>query len=389
MRAIFIKALVVANVSFFAIAALVAFIVVFGAVLGAWLLDGAAQNPHDVAAGLKASALFFCFVFASAMIVAAIGAGYLAGRIARRRHVINGALASGVWTLMNVYELVHGPIFGDTTGAGVQIPKLLEVALLYGTPLFGAVGGFLARERDARLAAAGPAPAGAIRGASNVLRWLLAIAVAAAAYLVVLKLVGALEQAIGGGGVAFVLAVAIAIVLGTAVVPAHQRKAAGFMFIALAILIPAEEWMRNALSGGLEHRHSYDLLFNTLGAALAYVYCRSAFPAQFPSRPGAWWWLTSFDYAQWSPPERRARIALLLTALAVWIALFLLVDTMLAWAGVDAHVAAPAAALLSMVPAFVAARPIATPLFREVVRQADANAAVRLGARASGAAVRS
>lgn len=386
MRAISIKALVIANVSFFVIAALVVCVVVFGAVLGAAVLDG--ENPHDIAASLAASALFFGFAFASAMIVAATGAGYLAGRIARRHHVVNGALASGVWTLMNVYELVHGPVFGDTAGAGVQIPKLLEVVLLYGTPLFGAGGGLIARERDGRRAAAGATPARVMRGASDVLRWLLAIAVATAAYLLVLKLVGALALAIGGGGLSFVLAAAVAIVLGTAVVPAHQRKAAGFAFIALALLIPAEEWMRHALTGGLQHLHSFYLLFNALGAALAYIYCKSAFPAQFPSRPGAWWWLTSFDYAQWSTAERRARIALLLIALAVWIALFLLVDTMLAWAGVDAHVAAPAAALLSMVPAFLAARPIAMPLFGEVVRQADANAAARLAARANGAAVR-
>src|SRR5260370_39638900 len=111
MRGISIKALVVANISFFVIAALVAFIVVFGAVLGAWLVDGAAQNPHDIAAGLKASALFFGLVFASAMIVAATGAGYVAGRIAKRRHAINGALASGVWALMNVYQPVHRRTF--------------------------------------------------------------------------------------------------------------------------------------------------------------------------------------------------------------------------------------------------------------------------------------
>ena len=73
MRAISIKALVIANICFFVIAALVACVIVFGAVLGAAVLDG--ENSHEIAAGLAASALFFCFAFASAMIVAAIGAG--------------------------------------------------------------------------------------------------------------------------------------------------------------------------------------------------------------------------------------------------------------------------------------------------------------------------
>jgi hypothetical protein len=96
------------------------------------------------------------------------------------------------------------------------------------------------------------------------------------------------------------------------------------------------------------------------------------------SSSSKWWWLGYFGVQTWSVQERNVRIALGLTALVIIMVGLFVVDAIFEWFGVDPHVAAPLAALLSAVPGFCSARPIAAVLYSDLLRRADENARVRL-----------
>ena len=91
-----------------------------------------------------------------------------------------------------------------------------------------------------------------------------------------------------------------------------------------------------------------------------------------------WWWLGFFGVHAWSVEERDVRMALFLTVLVIGIAGLVGMDVLLGWFGVDPHVSAPFAALVSIIPAFYSARPIASMLYPDLLRTADQNAEKRL-----------
>jgi hypothetical protein len=96
------------------------------------------------------------------------------------------------------------------------------------------------------------------------------------------------------------------------------------------------------------------------------------------SQYSKWWWLGYFDVQSWTVEERRARIVLGMTWLAsVFVAMFV-VSTAFDWLGLEAHWGAFISAVLSVVFGFVSARPIATELYRDLLRRADENARERL-----------
>jgi hypothetical protein len=67
-----------------------------------------------------------------------------------------------------------------------------------------------------------------------------------------------------------------------------------------------------------------------------------------------------------------------MAAFVITIVGLFVVGAFLEWFGVDPHVAAPLAALMSVVPGFCSARPIAGVLYPDLLRRADASAQKRL-----------
>jgi hypothetical protein len=156
VRRISIKALVIANVVFFIIALIICCIGTVGALLVVWLWNGFPKNMDEIATGLQSSTLCISLLYALSLTLAAVGAGYFAARIARRNHTLNSALASGLCTLLNIWDLVPGPMTDDP---GPEFPQSVRIAVLLAVPLCGILGGYLAgrpeRNAAARLMMAG------------------------------------------------------------------------------------------------------------------------------------------------------------------------------------------------------------------------------------------
>ena len=93
-----------------------------------------------------------------------------------------------------------------------------------------------------------------------------------------------------------------------------------------------------------------------------------------------WWWIAYFSVSEqtWSAVERNVRIALGMTALAVFLIINFPVDAILELIGVERHYAAVLAGAVSIVLAFFAARPIAMVLYPDSLQKADENSQRRL-----------
>src|SRR4029077_12326953 len=97
-----------------------------------------------------------------------ITAGAIAGWIAGERWLENGALSATVIIAVNLYELMAGPILtGHSHGQShLALPHWVEVIGSWSAPLFGALGGYIARTVTWRIA----------------LRWLCALPMALVVY---------------------------------------------------------------------------------------------------------------------------------------------------------------------------------------------------------------
>ena len=95
-----------------------------------------------------------------------------------------------------------------------------------------------------------------------------------------------------------------------------------------------------------------------------------------------WWWLAYFSVnaPTWTAVERNVRIALGMTALAVFLIINFPIDAILNLIGIERHYAAVLAGAVSVVLAFFAARPIAVMLYPGPLRKADENSQRRLRA---------
>jgi uncharacterized membrane protein len=156
MRQISVKAFVASNVAWLVIALTIVVAAALQVLLVAWSLNGFPMDMKPIMDGLKTSSLFISSVAAIAVIPAAVAAGYLAGRIAKRGHVLNGSLSSCAWIVILIYVALEGGSsnepFSTDPRAGPSMPALLQLVLVPGNPVFGALGGLLARHMEKRRA---------------------------------------------------------------------------------------------------------------------------------------------------------------------------------------------------------------------------------------------
>jgi hypothetical protein len=142
VRAISIKAFVIANFAYFVLSIISGFIVALVAAEVLW-------------AGLKSATLVASLIFAGAILPTAIGVGYIAARIAGRSYLLNGALSSSVWVLVRISDLTFG-IFDHPSSSDIpHAASLVLEIMICGSPLLGVAGGYLARQLDARRTARG------------------------------------------------------------------------------------------------------------------------------------------------------------------------------------------------------------------------------------------
>jgi hypothetical protein len=70
------------------------------------------------------------------------------------------------------------------------------------------------------------------------------------------------------------------------------------------------------------------------------------------SQYSKWWWLGYFGVQTWTAEECTVRIALGMSTLPVIMLVFFVAAVLLGWVGVEQHVAAILAGLISVVPGF-------------------------------------
>jgi hypothetical protein len=84
-------------------------------------------------------------IFAVTIIPPSVIAGYVAGRVAARSHVLNGILSSSAWTLFWIYLESGGTVLRVSF-----VASLPYMTASFGAPLLGAVGGLVARHIERR-----------------------------------------------------------------------------------------------------------------------------------------------------------------------------------------------------------------------------------------------
>jgi hypothetical protein len=258
MRPISIKTVLISNTVQLGMALAIFLVAIFASLGVAWSLAGFPADIKPLGDELKASSLFMSSIASISIMPSSLSAGYVAGRIAGHRPILHGALSSCAWFILLIWIALggmpsHEPRHSDP-GAGPLMPALLDTMLFFGTPLLGALGGYIARQSG------------------------------------------------------------------------HGRDQ----------------------------------------TAIA--------PSQYPK----WWWLGYFGVQSWTVEERRARIAMGMTLLVSFLAAMVVVSTLLDWLGFEPHRGAFISAALSLIFGFFAARPIATELYRDLLRRADENARKRL-----------
>jgi hypothetical protein len=108
------------------------------------------------------------------------------------------------------------------------------------------------------------------------------------------------------------------------------------------------------------------------------------FVASSGDRWGKWWWIAYFGLDAWTPVERKVRIALGMTALVFLLIIDLSIAGIFESIGIEPHYGAVIAGIVSIVPAFYAARPFAIVFFPASLEEAHANSQRRLRGSASG-----
>jgi hypothetical protein len=380
MRGISIKAILIALVSAFAVA-------ILAIVLGMLVAVAIAMVSSDDVATVpwKFNELTKSWIFSRGLIVfsassSAVGAGYIAGRIAKGRFLSHGLLAATAWTLAGT---AYSFFFSSPDDSASERSAALNLILTFGTPILGILGGYLAEMRETQIAAMPVEQRDALTFKSRALTalgWMLAFPIAALAYVVSLKV----GFAVVGARTGLVFAVVFSVLAGTAAVRSSQRTIAAYVFISLAILIPAEEWVRHAIHGGVRFSQGFLFTLNVLGAGFAYQTLQLGFPDQFGPFAGNWWWLSYRGYARWSPEEKHARRGLSIAAGVTAIFLFFVFEGILRVFVADTGAIIPFEGLLEMALGLWLARPIYSRFFPQKIVEADANARERLKMEARG-----
>jgi hypothetical protein len=146
MRPSSIKALLISNAVQFGMVLAIFFAAALAASSVAWGLAGFPADIDPIANELKASSLFWSSI---SVVSSSLTAGYVAGRIAGRRPVLHGALSSCAWFVILISMALGasrslGPPHGSPDW-DPPMPNLLATTLLFGPPVFGALGGFISR----------------------------------------------------------------------------------------------------------------------------------------------------------------------------------------------------------------------------------------------------
>lgn len=378
MRGISIKAILIALVSAFGIA-------ILAIVLGMLLAVGIAMVSSDDVATLpgKFDELTKSWIFGRGLAIfaagsSALGAGYIAGRIAKYRFLSHGLLAAATWTLAGA---AYSFFFSSSHDSGSEQP--VDFIVTFGSPLLGIFGGYLAEMREVRLAAIPIErrdPFTFKSRALTVVCWVLAFPIAALAYVASLKVGFALV----GAGTGLVFAVVFSVLAGTSAVRSSQRTIAAYVFISLAILIPAEELVRHTLHGDMRFAHGFYVILNLLGVGFAYQALQLGFPDQFGPFAGNWWWLSYHGYARWTPEEKHARRRLSIAAGVIAVFLYCVFEGILTVFVADTGPIVPFEGLFAAVLGLWLARPIYSKLYPQKIVQADTNAFQRRSTEAHG-----
>jgi hypothetical protein len=373
MRGAFAKALIVGNLAFFVLAAVVGCLMMTAIMIAAALPPDTAESIHQFSHLLETSQVTASFVLGTSVIAGAIAAGYIAARSVASHQVLVGALATSIWTAGSIVELATGGY-----GRDALLPGSLNFIFSFGCPLISAMGGYFAKQSfDAT--AVNNVPVRLRDILATTFRWLLALFIAVVGYLMSMAFAAKLTAASNLGGSALVFGTVFAALIGAHLAKPRHRRLVTISALAVIILTSTEELVRAIVAGNLAHTQAFTLATNAFGAALSYLYLSGAFPDQFPPPSGKWWWLSSSRQTfRWSRQERRARSALFIITLAIWLTAFTVGYLALQGIGVEIHFAVLIAGLAMLVPAAVLARPIYALIQPTLLREADLNAALRV-----------
>ena len=148
MHSISIKAVLISNAVQLGMTLVVFFVATISTLSIAWGFAGFPADIEPIASELKASSLFVSFIGTISVLPSSLTSGYLASRIAGKRHVLHGMLSSGLWIFLLVCIALGGTSSGrsshDSADGG---SALLAFVAFLGTPLFGALGGLIGRHR--------------------------------------------------------------------------------------------------------------------------------------------------------------------------------------------------------------------------------------------------
>jgi hypothetical protein len=366
MRGISFLALLASNLAYWAIFAVTIWIAGAVALIVMVLASADSDTVQQAISILRSSEAYHWVETCLSYAAAAVGSGFVAARMSRVRPHFQAALALSSSTLLC--------LFGLYRGASVST---FAIVYLFAGPHFAVMGSYLAEQYQARIDAM-PEQARAARTfkavAVSALRWALAIPAAAVAFALSAAIA---YRLIYFGPYALVIGVIAAILVGTYAAPPAHRRFAGFLLIGLALLVPAEEIVRNLVFGDLTNAHSVPILANTMAAGFAYIGLRKLFPQPFATDPGQWWWLLDLDLDQWSPEERNARRGLALSAGIIGIALFLVADAL----PYERLFILALRAVICLPIALMVARPLFGLIAPAVLESADRNAFARLESR--------
>jgi hypothetical protein len=270
------KALLISNVAYVLLAIIFMILVIAAAAVVAFVGYGSAGIK--VFDAFRSSQAVLVSVIFFAIFIASLGAGYIAGRVAKRRYLLNGALATSGSILFNLYGLIiGGSLFDDSSNFAPWVETLFDAVVLVGGPLLALLGGYFAELRQRQLDAMSAEQGGGAGYWSRivtVMRWAAAFAVAAVVYIGFLKLI---PFVVGHSLLTIAFAVTFAIIFATSIVPASHRKVACLLFIAIATLWPAAVFVRHALLGTANHVDGMIVFLNIAGASLAYWHLRRMF----------------------------------------------------------------------------------------------------------------
>jgi hypothetical protein len=150
MPPISIKAVLISNAVQFGMTLAIFFVAALATLGVAWRLSGFPADIDPITNEFRASSLLVSSIVSMSVVSSSLAAGYVAGRVAGHRPVLHGALSSCAWFVILI-SIALGVRSSDEPphggpDAGPLMPALLGATLFFGTPLFGALGGYIARQ---------------------------------------------------------------------------------------------------------------------------------------------------------------------------------------------------------------------------------------------------